>query len=416
MRYLSVCSGIEAASVAWRPLGWDPVAFSEIGPFPCAALRHHYPDTPNWGDMNGFKEWPRESVDVLVGGTPCQSFSVAGLRRGLDDPRGNLMLVYLAILASYRPRWMVWENVPGVLSSNRGRDFGTFLGALGQLGYGWAYRILDAQYLGVPQRRRRVFVVGYLGDWRYPGAVLSERQSLSGYPPPSAGTGSRVAAGLTRGADSGGKGGYAGRRREDDENVVVCGQCQGSGVGPIGALRKSNGAVTGGVPFVAAPLTRSPYADNESRETLLVPTVAHALTAQKTASHRMDPSGETFVTHSLRGEGFDASEDGTGRGTPLVFAQNSRDEVRYVGGDGQLVGALAAETGSKQQSYIQHNGVRRLTPRECERLQGLPDDYTLVPYNGKPAKDSPRYQAIGNSIAVPVLEWIGRRIDAADPT
>ena len=133
MKYLSVCSGIEAASVAWNPLGWEPVAFSEIEPFPCSVLAHHYPQTPNWGDMTQWRNWTDETVDVLVGGTPCQSFSVAGLRGGLSDPRGGLMLQFLAIAERYKPRWIVWENVPGVLSSNSGRDFGTFLGALGKL-------------------------------------------------------------------------------------------------------------------------------------------------------------------------------------------------------------------------------------------------------------------------------------------
>lgn len=180
MRFLSVCSGIEAASVAWNPLGWKAVAFSEIEPFPCAVLAHHYPDTPNWGDMTKFQEWPDEPIDLLCGGTPCQSFSVAGLRKGLDDPRGNLMLTFGAIAAKYRPKWLVWENVPGVLSSNGGRDFGTFLGMLGQLGYGFAYRVLDAQYFGVPQRRRRVFVVGCLGGWRSAAAVLFEQESFKG--------------------------------------------------------------------------------------------------------------------------------------------------------------------------------------------------------------------------------------------
>ena len=184
MRYLSVCSGIEAASVAWHPLGWTPFAFAEIDNFPAAVLAHHYGSNlpteewshnapPNLGDIRNFKDWPDATVDVLVGGTPCQSFSVAGLRGGLADPRGNLCLTFLAIADKYRPAWVVWENVPGVLSSGGGRDFGAFLGGLGQLGYGWAYRVLDAQYVrvdgfarAVPQRRRRVFVVGCLGDWR----------------------------------------------------------------------------------------------------------------------------------------------------------------------------------------------------------------------------------------------------------
>ena len=165
MKFGSVCSGIEAASVAWHPLGWEAAFFSEIDPFPCATLKHHYPDVPNYGDMTKYKEWPDADISLLVGGTPCQSYSIAGLRAGLADPRGDLMLTFGAIADKYRPEWLLWENVPGVLSSNGGRDFGTFLGMLGQLGYGFAYRVLDAQYFGVAQRRRRVFVVGH-SDWR----------------------------------------------------------------------------------------------------------------------------------------------------------------------------------------------------------------------------------------------------------
>ncbi len=185
MKFLSVCSGIEAASVAWNPLGWKATGFSEIEPFPSAVLAHHYPDVPNYGDMTKYESWPNQSINLLCGGTPCQSFSVAGLRKGLDDPRGNLMLTFGAIAAKYRPKWLVWENVPGVLSSNHGRDFGAFLGMLGQLGYGFAYRVLDAQYFGVAQRRRRVFVVGCVGNWRAAAAVLFERHSLLGNLAPS---------------------------------------------------------------------------------------------------------------------------------------------------------------------------------------------------------------------------------------
>ena len=186
MRYLSVCSGIEAATVAWHHLGWTPVGFSEIEAFPSQVLAHHYPDVPNYGDLNRHAEWPIEkgTVDLLVGGTPCQSFSVAGLRKGLADPRGNLALVYLGLLDRLRPRWCVWENVPGVLSSSGGRDFGSFLGALAELGYQFAYRVLDAQYFGVAQRRRRVFVVGHLGDWSGPAEVLSFPDGMQRHPAP----------------------------------------------------------------------------------------------------------------------------------------------------------------------------------------------------------------------------------------
>jgi len=192
MKYLSVCSGIEAASVAWEPLGWTPVAFSEIEPFPSAVLAHRFPNVPNLGDMTKHGEWTLHAgaVELLIGGTPCQSFSVAGLRKGLHDPRGGLMLTYLEIAQRLRPRWIVWENVPGVLSSGSGRDFGSFLGALGQLGYKWAYRVLDAQWVrthrhprAVPQRRRRVFVVGCLversfGDRNPAAEVLFKSESV----------------------------------------------------------------------------------------------------------------------------------------------------------------------------------------------------------------------------------------------
>lgn len=182
MRYATVCSGIEAPSVAWDSLGWKPVFFSEIEKFPSKALNHHYPNTPNLGDMNEIDGTKYNgSVDLICGGTPCQSFSVAGLRKGMSDPRGNLALVFLRLVDQIRPTWVVWENVPGVLSSNKGRDFGSFVGGLGQLGYGWAYRVLDAQYFGVPQRRRRVFVVGHIGgDWKRAARVLFEQEGGAG--------------------------------------------------------------------------------------------------------------------------------------------------------------------------------------------------------------------------------------------
>ena len=267
MRFLSVCSGIEAASVAWNPLGWEAVAFSEIEPFPCAVLAHHYPSVPNWGDMTKFQEWPDADVDLLCGGTPCQSFSVAGLRKGLADPRGNLMLTFGAIAAKYRPRWLVWENVPGVLSSNGGRDFGAFLGMLGQLGYGFAYRVLDAQYFGVPQRRRRVFVVGCLGDWRRAAAVLFERHSMSGDSAPRREQGKVAPTIPSRSTGGGGLG-----TDFDCDGGIVC-----VATGQAGAE-------------IGADMAPTLNCNHEA----------------------------PYVAHSLRGEGFDASEDGTGRGTPLV--------------------------------------------------------------------------------------------------
>ena len=290
MKFGSVCSGIEAASVAWQPLGWQAQWFSEIEPFPCSLLKHHYPATPNLGDMTQFESWPTDdqhAIDLLCGGTPCQSFSVAGLRKGLDDPRGNLMLTFGAIAAKYRPEWLVWENVPGVLSSNGGRDFGAFLGMLGQLGYGFAYRVLDAQYFGVAQRRRRVFVVARLGDWRGPAAVLFERHSLQGHPAPSRQAGQAVTG--TFSARTEGGGGFG----ADFE-------C-GGGLQVAGTMKacKDSGGWSNSADHAAAGQAGAEIGAD------MVPTL--------NCNHEAP-----YVAHSLRGEGFDASEEGTGRGTPLV--------------------------------------------------------------------------------------------------
>lgn len=476
MRYGSVCSGIEAATMAWHPLGWTPAFFSEIEKFPSSVLAHHYgsnmpgeaPSTngvPNLGDMTKFQEWPDADIDVLVGGTPCQSFSVAGLRAGLADPRGNLMLTYLAIAARYRPRWLVWENVPGVLSSNGGRDFGTLLRGLGELGYGFSYRVLDAQFCrahgyewAVPQRRRRVFVVGYLGDWRRAAAVLFDGTSLRGDPPPRREAGQRVAPTISNRPTGGG-----GLGTDFDLDGGLIANSGDVGYCLTASAQQSLDAETETlIATAAAPaITSNPYGDHESREGLL-------------------------VAHALRGEGFDASEDGTGRGTPLIpvappvavtltrgaesagkggyAGRRQEDESNLVaepivmmergrqgvptletrqdgtanailtpnGGRGGLgVGAIAfdarqadvlvygditgpMDTGIPGPAFASDWAVRRLTPRECERLQGFPDDFTAIPYRGKPAADGPRYKALGNSMAVNVMRVIGTRIAMVD--
>lgn len=175
MHYGTLCSGIDGAAAAWKPLGWRHVFCAEVDPFCCALLKHHYPDVPNYGDITKIETTP--AIDVLVAGTPCQSFSMAGNRKGLDDDRGQLALAMPRIASAARPRWIVWENVPGVLSSNGGKDFGTFLWSLAELGYGLAYRVLDAEYFGVPQSRRRVFVVGHQGEWQRAAAVLFDAES-----------------------------------------------------------------------------------------------------------------------------------------------------------------------------------------------------------------------------------------------
>jgi len=333
MKYGSVCSGIEAASVAWHGLGWQAAWFSEIEKFPCAALAHHYPNTPNLGNMTRFKEWHDEptkgpgSIELLVGGTPCQSFSLAGLRKGLADPRGNLMLTYLAIAERYRPRWVVWENVPGVLSSNGGRDFSAFLGGLGQLGYGFAYRVLDAQYFGVAQRRRRVFVVGYLGDWRPPAAVLFERESLRGHPAPRRKAGQGTARGFETGP--------GGNRFTDLAPTLDCRAKNGPMQNQIGAgvaqpLAAFGGNNTAGPIDVATAVNAkggSGRQDFESETFAIHPRAVGRdsggpdgkVWRDDGARFTMDTSGGGSVAHTLRAN-YDASEGGTGRGTPLVPA------------------------------------------------------------------------------------------------
>jgi len=282
---------MEAATAAWHPYGWQPQFFSEIDNTAARFLAAKYPDIPNLGDMTKFKEWPDYDLDLLVGGTPCQSFSVAGLRKGLEDPRGNLMLTYLGVADRYKPKWLVWENVPGVLSSNGGRDFGAFLGALAKLGYGWAYRVMDAQFVrveshpwAVPQRRRRVFVVGHLGDWRRAAAVLFERESLSGHPPPRRETGKGTARGIEIGPSGGGF----------------------TDVNPTPDCRAKDGPIR-----------------NQLAGAVMCADVASTLNAafgekQGLGDQHINSDMPLFVAHSLRSSGFDASEDGTERETPLV--------------------------------------------------------------------------------------------------
>lgn len=365
MRYLSICSGIEAATVAWHALQWHPVAYSEIDPFACALLAHRHGSVANLGDMARFREWQLGAVDLLVGGTPCQSFSTAGLRRGLDDPRGNLTLAYAAIARLHRPRWLVWENVPGVLSADDGRAFATFLGALAKCGYGFTYRVLDAQYFGLAQRRKRVFVVGYFGDWRPPAAVLLERESLCGHSAP--------------------------RRTKGQDVAGTFGGRTGAGGGLGTDFECGGGLIAGAVSAKWAKGTGGPAGDE----------------------------AYNLVAHTLRGEACHAGDDGTGRGTPLVPFTFDSDQItrptsRENPAPGDPCHTLGASSRAPAMASEQTITVRRLTPRECERLQGFPDDYTLVPYRGGLAADSPRYRALGNSMAVPVMRWLGQRILAVD--
>tara|TARA_Y100000310_G_scaffold67277_1_gene62593 strand:+ start:30057 stop:31544 length:1488 start_codon:yes stop_codon:yes gene_type:complete len=489
-----VCSGIEAATVAWEPLGWKPVFFAEDDPdcktglgFPAAVLAHHWPDVPNYGDINDFQEWPDAAIDVLVGGTPCQSFSVAGLRKGMDDPRGNLALTYLGIADRFRPTWIVWENVPGVLSSNGGRDFGAFLGALGEIGYGWAYRILDAQFFGVAQRRRRLFVVGHLGDWRRAAAVLFERESLQGHPAPRREAGPGVARSLTSST--------GGSSAKEQQHTFV-GATLGADSGrfqveqtyiPLNDLGGASHSVTATstragyhdftvedyVAAVAPPLEAGvPYgdlsptiqADNPMAVCYSISPGARELkddlhVAETDQSKTVDASGADPGCHQggtmvvcypvdtyNQTMGEDTTQTlGTSKELPpavcySIMPQNSSKDYKArevevaqpvmsqpVGGNqgGDYVAhALTARQYSKSSPdpgagrggnvAVQNMAVRRLTPRECEALQGFPRGYTLVPYRGKPAADGPRHKALGNSMAVPVVRWIGERIQMVE--
>jgi DNA (cytosine-5)-methyltransferase 1 len=349
MRYGSVCSGIEAATAAWHPLGWRPSFFSETDTFPRAVLKAHYPDVSLHGDFTTIQDGEYDPIELLVGGTPCQDFSVAGLRKGFAGDRGNLTFEFVRLAERLHPRWIVWENVPGVLSSGGGRDFGSFLGRLAKLGYGFAYRVLDAQYFHLAQRRKRVFVVGHLGDWRRAAAVLFERESLSGHPAP---------------------------RRETREGIA-------HDVAPS-LTDSGRGVERTGESFDTTQITSKANRCNPQAGDLCHPLAAGVHAPAIAFNGRMDPvfgdipgaidtdGGSQCVAFSAKDHGADAMDD--------------------------LSPTLRA--------------VRRLTPRECERLQGFPDDYTLIAYRGKPAADGPRYKALGNSMAVPVMRWIGERIAA----
>jgi DNA (cytosine-5)-methyltransferase 1 len=513
MRYGSVCSGIEAATVAWHSLGWGPAFFSEIEKFPREVLAYHYPEVPLHGDFTTIGENQYGSIDLLVGGTPCQSFSVAGLRKGLDDERGNLSLEFIKLAQRVRPRWVVWENVPGVLSSNGGRDFGSFLGALGEIGYGFAYRVLDAQYFGVAQRRRRVFVVGYFGDWRRAAAVLFERESLRGNPAPSRKKGQKPAPTVTSGPPF--------SRTGNDR--VECDAYVSQIVGPLTRASNAGGTVTHQDISAQHLVTARMRPECDAYIPEVMATI-NATDAEKWGSNQWVNEGKAIL-HPIalaentigrkpmnggNGDGF--TEGGpmytlnaTGVHGVAAFQQNTRDEVRYIGGDGEIAGALAASAGMKQTNYIQiaipintmtvqarpsddlnprmglgigelgdpcptitsaHShavahpipfgvnekpdvghclrsgaskadkhesttyvaykatgesslsdvtmslmAVRRLTPTECERLQGFPDGYTNIKDK---CPDGPRYKALGNSMAVPVMKWIGERIQMVE--
>lgn len=432
MRYATVCSGIEACSAAWHPLGWQPVFFSEIEKFPSAVLAHHYPNTPNLGDMtkiNGHEY--RNTIDVFCGGTPCQSFSVAGLRGGLGDERGNLALTFCRLVDQIRPTWVIWENVPGVLSSNKGRDFGSILGALAHIGYGFAYRVLDAQYFGVPQRRRRVFVVGHIGGfWQPAAAVLFERGGLFGDSAPGASSGQKVTRNAGSGVDAGGwpkqvaptlDKGFAEKYGQDNQHID-----NGAGLFVPYAFRWQNNK-DGIVPDTISATLRKESGTTDERSV-----AAYVMaTGQANAEIRQGQSRALTCNHeapivfqppicfTVRG-----GKEGGGKGylgcenksLTLTGVQHNyfipKNPVHYVDGSynpcTNVAGTLTKNPNHSLPATVQNSVVRRITPREAGRLQGFPDDYTAI--YGEKTPDGPQYAAYGNSMAVPVMQWIGRRI------
>ena len=474
--FISMFSGIEAASVAFGPLGWKAICFAEIEKFPSAVLAHHYPDVPNVGDMSKH-DWAqyRGKVDIVCGGPPCQDFSIAGLRAGLDGERGNLSIVYMRALHAIKPRNAIVENVPGWLNDKK-NAFGCFLAGLvgaddplrtpdgkswpnagmvaGPLGRA-AWRVLDAQYFGLAQRRRRVIVVADFGNGADPAAVLFERKGLFGNTPPSREAGKSITHPVA-------------------PSLVSCGR----GVERTGDTRGQDPVVAVEWPAEVASTLNAAFGEKLGLENQHINSGAPLFVPSAVCV-----TGD--VTHTLKSEGADASEDGTGRGTPIIcftakdYGADAQEElaptlrsgnssgshanggvmpavtVAIRGRDGgataelggDIATALRASQGGGDKPHVlatrdvagaitsnygkqfdnsdtaigpnvanHHSAVRRLTPVECERLQGFPDGYTDIPWRGKPnSPDGPRYRALGNSWAVPKFVWLGERIQKLMP-
>jgi DNA (cytosine-5)-methyltransferase 1 len=453
--------------VAWEPLGWKADWLAEIEPFPSAVLAHHYPKTPNLGDMTAIARsvlsGDVSAPDVLTGGTPCQAFSVAGMRGGLSDPRGELTIKFVGLADAIdyvrekrneAPSIVIWENVPGVLS-DKDNAFGCFLGALAgedcelqPSGKKWqdagcvygpkrtiAWRVLDAQYFGLAQRRRRVFVVASAREGFDPASVLFERDGVRRDSAPRRGEIKAVAAlpanGVgTCGADdnqaqaghliagmlnANGKAAGSATQQDAESGLLVVHGTQDHGTSKTVAfaLGRNNGQENAVLAFSC----KDHGAD--------VGPIAPTLRAMGHKSSHANAGGQLAVcvtgdiTHTLKAEGFDGSEDGTGRGQPIVTHAIQAGALRTnpaSGPDGvgvQADHAYTLEARAEVQAVQLGSAVRRLTPTECERLQGFPDDYTQIPWRNKAAiecPDGPRYRAIGNSWAVPVARWVAIRI------
>ncbi len=410
MIYASVCSGVEAASLAWIPLGWKAAWFSEIEPFPCAILKHRFPEVPNLKNMTKIKVETIENetgklqrfkndgadvvvpggVDLLVGGTPCQGFSVAGKQDGLDDPRSALCLAYCELLETMRPRWFVWENVPGVFSANQGDDFRAFLRKIDEIGYSVAWRVLDAQYVrvdgyprAIPQRRRRVFVVGHFGpDFRCPAGVLFEPESVFRTTPPRRSKGSGVARCLT--ASTGGASG-----KEQQHTFVIC---------SAGYTANSEIGVDVATTQLARQYKSPPFI------------CAGFMGGQGSKAAGIAYSDELAPT-------IKASSSGSNSVPDVLCVHGSQDPVTQH----ELANTVGRNNGRENcvfyENHPQDAFVRRLLPVECERLMGFPDNWTRIPWRSKPEEECPdshRYKACGNSMCVNVMRWIGMRIELTE--
>ena len=513
MKYLSICSGIESAGLGWHPLGFECVGLTEIDDFRSAVLQYHFPNVKNYGDFTKLK--PSDISDrpiCIVGGTPCATFSIAGLRKGLAEDRGNLALEFIKCVDRFSPKWVVWENVPGVLSSNEGKDLGTFLGALADIGYGFAYRVLDTQYIrtqrfprALPQRRRRIFVVGCLGDWKSAAKVLFDTKTLSGYPPPrrekAKGTAKKTTHRLTR-SDSYVEDDIAGTIAardyksatdlvEDKKDLTIIhgnhSRVNGDGFKKYGATytstaseipsvlcfeqRSKDGgaprihdkghaptlnAMTGGnrQPCVMVEMKEKTSNDNglihcgdeikevtvrkhDVRVAELVKLLRDAKNEKnitnKEISNKLDVP-ITQVEHWFRTDksfsippadiwedvkkilgititDFDAevcefiTKEGVFEMSKRVYDTAGTHPTLVAGND--LPNLIGMDKVERQPV------LRRLTPLECERLQGLPDNWTQVPYRGKPKEEAPvsrRYEACGRAMSVNVMEWLGTRL------
>lgn len=395
MNYISLFSGIEAASCAWEPMGWEPVAFSEIDPFPCRVLETHYPDVPNLGDITEIDWSPyRGAIDIVVGGSPCQSFSIAGNRESLGG-ESRLMWEYIRACNEIRPRWIVWENVPGVLHT-KDDAYTQLLESLEECGYSLAWRVLDAQFFGVAQRRRRVFLVGHIGNGGAPAAVLFEPESMLGDIGTSRAKRAELASRNRRGVGTDGQPtvidtGYASTSIEKGFAPALT--CRHEA--PIAFAQNTRDEVRiQGDGTISGALSASPGMKQTTYVLQTANTNANGSNVSEDVAYTLDTSNTNAVAAPV-----------------MLKLRHTGSSTNGKGGEGALWGEDVSFTlATSQDQTLIYGPARRLTPLECERLQGFPDGWTAI----EGASDRKRYKALGNSMAVPVMRWIGERIAFVD--